>query len=141
MAITIDNTTVPSRVGPGYVIYFHTSLATVPTDVYYAQVNSPGFNFICAGSALQFNPGVGHVVLGLLVAPFTNVGLVEDYLAPGATVGLQLAVTHANGISFDNLVSPGWIWDPTGGLFILAARAAQATVAGGILQTTYKNNP
>lgn len=141
MVLTINNALVPSRAGPGYTIDLHTTLAVVATDIFRVQVNPAVGNFICSGATLQHFGGSAAVLLGPTVAPFFTFGVLDQYVAPAAAVSLQCDVCHANGTSFDTLLSAAWTWDPTGGLYILAQLAAAASSSLGILQTTYKNAP
>lgn len=127
--------------GPGYQIDLQTTLTFHPGDLWYAQVNPAVGNFICAGASSDHFVNSGSVLLGITLPPFFNSGHLEQYVAPGATVSLQCALTDSAGVARDNVLSLAWVWDPVGGLYTLLSLAAGATSPFGLLQTTYKNHP
>lgn len=140
MVMTVTNTTVPSRVGPGYIIDLATTLATVPSDVFSVFAYPPAGNTILRGDAPPTFPSVCALTMGIVSAGVLRLGALDQYVAPGTAILLACQVAHANGTVFDSVNSPGWTWEPTGGLYMLVWGLAQSPT-NSLLYAAFKNSP
>lgn len=130
MTLSIVNATVPSRIGPGYVLFWHTTVGPVPLDdiMQVGVRETSGVNFLELGIKLMNGATSGFVVMGTTNSLAIANGL-DRYVAPGAGVQVELLQMHSNLATVETLISGSWTWDPTGGLYQLVQQGASPSSA------------
>ena len=129
--LTINLPTVPDRIGPGYSLQVQTNIGPVPNDDYFSAT----VQLVHAGPPIEGGSIIMHgsvvQILTMGISGFGGgfVSPILSYVAPGATVLVEVSQFHANGTLVDFLSSPGWTWDPLGALYVVVQKLSGDAVS------------
>ncbi len=139
MAIAVIFPVSPTNVGPGYSVEFTNSIG-LPGDKMNVQLVDTATGFEHTYAVLPISaPGAAQVALGvdgLNPSIEINSGM-RGTLAVGAAMTLNFLQVGTPFVIRDSASFPGYLWDPTGGLYVMMQRLQLQGGGGAMLTSIY----